>query len=197
MINANTTISVTVANELPTKTQPDLQDIAGKEHSTGLLQYRHALYNYAMSMTRSREDSEDLVQETFARAIPGQKNLVSESNVKAWLFTILKHIWLNELRRRRSAPQSFSPLQDIDILDSIASDEPGPGQIYMQQVERERVQKSIQELSPRLREIIVLREYAELSYRDIAAALGCPLGTVMSRLMRARQKLHISLCAMT
>ncbi|ADV83558.1 RNA polymerase sigma factor [Terriglobus saanensis] len=196
MINQVTTMPDSFHNEVYAEDVSLLSATVAKQKNIGLLHYRTSLYSYAMSLTRSREDSEDLVQETFARAIPGQKDLLAESNMKGWLFTILKHIWFNELRRRRNAPQSISASPDADIFDSIPSDSLGPSEIYMKLFERKQVQESIQGLSPRLREIIVLREYAELSYRDIAAVLGCPMGTVMSRLTRARQKLQVSLSAM-
>src|SRR5277367_290786 len=73
-------------------------DIVGVEHIDGL-------YSYALVLTRNRSEAEDLVQETYVRAIGAMGRLRPESNVKSWLFTILRNVWLNQLRQRRSAPE--------------------------------------------------------------------------------------------
>jgi RNA polymerase sigma-70 factor, ECF subfamily len=118
------------------------------------------------------------------------KRLRPDSNVKSWLFTILRNIWLNQLRQRKTAP----PMVDLD------GDERGPERAvdsakdpyaaYLSELESEQVRRAIELLPLESREIILLREYEELSYEQIAALLQCPVGTVMSRLARARYKLR-------
>jgi RNA polymerase sigma-70 factor, ECF subfamily len=134
-----------------------------------LREYLDGLYSYALVLSRNQAEAEDLVQETCLRALRAMERLRPDSNVKSWLFTILRNIWLNQLRQRKTAP---------DVVD-LDSDEYG------------------EQLPLESREIILLREYEELSYEEIAAMLQCPVGTVMSRLARARSKLRDLLAATT
>jgi RNA polymerase sigma-70 factor (ECF subfamily) len=153
-------------------------------------EYMNGLYGYAMVLTRNYAEAEDLVQETYVRAIPAMDRLRPESNMKAWLFKILRNIWLNQLRKRRSDPQMVPTDEESGLLDNLANPGRNSYEIYAGEVERRRVRDAIQELPMEAREIILLREFEELSYQEIATLLGCPQGTVMSRLARARSKLR-------
>jgi RNA polymerase sigma-70 factor (ECF subfamily) len=153
-------------------------------------EYMNGLYGYAMVLTRNHAEAEDLVQETYVRAIPALCRLRPESNIKAWLFKILRNIWLNQLRKRRSDPQMVPADEESGSLDNLVTPGKNSYEIYAGEVERRRVRAAIQELPMESREIILLREFEELSYQEIASLLGCPQGTVMSRLARARSKLR-------
>jgi RNA polymerase sigma-70 factor (ECF subfamily) len=148
------------------------------------------LYGYAMVLSRSAPEAEDLVQETCLRAIRSIGRLRPDSNVKGWLFTILRNIWLNQIRHLRTGPE----IVELDADESEANDPVDPAKdahtVYVGKVEREQVQAAIQQLPVEFREIIILREYEELSYQEIATLLACPIGTVMSRLARARSRLR-------
>jgi RNA polymerase sigma-70 factor, ECF subfamily len=159
------------------------------------LEHIDSLYSYALVLTRNRTDAEDLVQETYVRALKAMVRLKAESNVKSWLFTILRNIWLNQLRHRRTAPQLVE--MDLDgSTDGISVEAShNPHAIYVSEMERNFVREAVQRLPPAFREVILLREYEELSYQEIATILECPIGTVMSRLARARSKLRILLRA--
>jgi RNA polymerase sigma-70 factor (ECF subfamily) len=148
------------------------------------------LYGYAMVLSRDRTEAEDLVQETCVRAVQAIESLRPDSNVKSWLFTILRNIWLNQLRQRRAAPKMVELDVDESTAETAVEPSKDPHALYVSKVERELVREAIQQLSEEFREIIVLREYGELSYQEIASVLGCPAGTVMSRLGRARSKLR-------
>jgi RNA polymerase sigma-70 factor (ECF subfamily) len=148
------------------------------------------LYGYAMVLSRDRTEAEDLVQETCVRAIQAKENLRSDSNVKGWLFTILRNIWLNRLRRRQATPKMVELDMDESAAQIAVEASKDPYALYVSKVEREQVREAIQRLSKEFREVIVLREYGDLSYQEIAGVLGCPAGTVMSRLGRARSKLR-------
>jgi RNA polymerase sigma-70 factor (ECF subfamily) len=149
--------------------------------------YMDGLYRYAMSITRNPADAEDLVQETYVRAIPAIGSLRAGSNHTSWLFTILRNIRLNQLRRQRTAPEMGVSENAENVFVETLRD---PYALYVGKVDRERVREAIQQLSVRQREIIVLREYEELSYQELAGILKCPVGTVMSRLARARSALR-------
>lgn len=148
------------------------------------------LYSYAMVLTHNQTDAEDLVHETYVRGMRAVRPLQADSNLKAWLFTILRNVWLDQVRERRFGPHFFEIADCHDIADGIGQPSKEAHDHYMSQVERTRVQDAIQKLPLECREIIVLREYEELSYREIASVLGSPVGTVMSRLATARTKLR-------
>jgi len=151
------------------------------------------LFGYAMVLTRNPAEAADLVQETYVRALKAKESLRPSSNVKSWMFTILRNIWLNQVRHKRSAP----PIVELEAYEGIADvaieTSKDPHAQYTSKMEQEKVRNAIQQLPAEFREIIVLREYEELSYQEIAAMLECPAGTVMSRLARARSKLRVLL----
>jgi len=168
---------------------PLAADIVGVEHINGL-------FSYALVLTRNRSEAEDLVQETYVRAIGAMGRLRPESNVKIWLFTILRNIWLNQLRQRRTAPQIVEmDVEGINVGIGTKTSDDDPYALYVSTLERNQVREAIDQLPADFREIILLREYEELSYQEIAAILDCPTGTVMSRLARARAKLRALLSA--
>jgi RNA polymerase sigma-70 factor (ECF subfamily) len=153
-----------------------------------LITFLDGLFRYAITLSHDRTTAEDLVQETYLRALPAVRKLKPNSNVKSWLFTILRNIWLNQLRGRRvtqstddAQGENYEPQQPI---------EQGPHQSYVSAMEQQRVRDAIAQLPVHFREIILLREFEELPYEDIAGVLNCPIGTVMSRLARARVQLR-------
>ncbi len=158
------------------------------DHDIESLVYIDGLYSYALVLTRNHADAEDLTRETYVRAMPALGCLRPGSSLKAWLFTILRNVWLNQLRKRGRGPR-FVGLDDCNgVADStVAQSKNGT---YVSKMEASQVRSAIQELPIESREIILLREYEELSYREIASVLECPAGTVMSRLARARAKLR-------
>jgi RNA polymerase sigma-70 factor, ECF subfamily len=163
-----------------------------KELTFDFSEYLNGLYSYAVVLSRNRTQAEDLVQETCLRALRAMERLRPDSNIKSWLFTILRNIWLNQVRQSRVAAE----LHDIDLDQGEYSARVGgeppkdPYELYLANIEREQVRNAIERLPLEFREVILLREYEELSYEEIATLLGCPAGTVMSRLARARSKLR-------
>ena len=154
------------------------------------VEYLDGLYSYAMVLTRNHAEAEDLVQETYVRALKAIGRLRAGSNMKGWLVTILRNVWLNQLRKRRDGPQMIGIEVGDDVANSIVEPSKDSYDLYVSKTETERVRASIQELPIEFREIILLREYEDLSYQEVASVLGCPVGTVMSRLARARAKLR-------
>jgi RNA polymerase sigma-70 factor (ECF subfamily) len=162
---------------------PALAEAMGIEHLDGL-------YGYALVLTRNHAEAEDLVQETYLRAIEAIGRLRAGSNVRGWLFTILRNIWLNQLRKRRNGPQMIDLEGGDGIVNSVVEPSKDSYDLYVSQKETEEVRAAIQKLPAEFREIVLLREYEDLSYQEIASVLDCPVGTVMSRLARARTKLR-------
>jgi RNA polymerase sigma-70 factor (ECF subfamily) len=140
-------------------------------------------------LSRNRVDAEDLVQETYVRAISAVRRLRKESNVKSWMFTILRNVWLNQLRQSGVAVPM--PGTDIDqfLPELRAPGAEDPHALLPASLDHDKVRQAISRLPVESREIILLREFEDLSYQEIAGVLRCPIGTVMSRLGRARSKL--------
>jgi RNA polymerase sigma-70 factor, ECF subfamily len=164
-----------------------------KELTVDFSEYLNGLYGYAVVLSRNRTQAEDLVQETCLRALRAMERLRPDSNIKSWLFTILRNIWLNQLR------QSRTEVVELDLDENSANQAvdtaKDPYAAYVSKVERDQVRQAIEQLPLEFREIILLREYEDLSYEEISSLLDCPPGTVMSRLARARSKLRDLLLA--
>lgn len=160
-----------------------------------LSEFLDGLYSYALVLSRNRADAEDLVQETCVRAIRAMGRLRPDSNPKSWLFTILRNVWLNQVRRRQIAPETGDVDRDGYLAARVADSGKDPYATYVSGIECEQVRAAIQLLPVESREVVLLREYEELSYDEIAGLLECPVGTVMSRLARARAKLRNLLAA--
>jgi RNA polymerase sigma-70 factor, ECF subfamily len=142
----------------------------------------------------ARAEAEDLVQETCVRALRAEATLRPNSQLKSWFFTILRNVFLNQ---RRQAPTRAAMLAiDAEETSELAWQQhrgDDPDSLFLKNWEREQVQIAVASLPALYREILVLREWEDLSYEEIAQILGCPLGTVMSRLSRAREKLKSAL----
>jgi len=164
-------------------------DETGQENTPGI-EHLDGLYSYALVLTRNHTEAEDLVQETYVRAMQATGRLRADSNVKGWLFTILRNVWFNQLRKWRNGPQMVEFEVGDGVVNSIIEPAKDSYGLYVNKIETEQVRAAIQELPIEFREIILLREYEDLSYREIASVLDCPVGTVMSRLGRARVRLR-------
>jgi RNA polymerase sigma-70 factor (ECF subfamily) len=169
-----------------------MNNVSSSSHmfSQVALEHLDALYGYAMTLTRDQTEAEDLVQETYLRAVRAFGQLLPDSNLKSWLFVIMRNIWLNQLRHNRSGPRFVGFDDEIETVQYLAAKPTDdPHVAYMRKLECWEVRQAIESLPPPYREIIVLRDIEGFSYQQISSMLGCPAGTVMSRLGRAREKL--------
>src|SRR5258706_7692165 len=144
------------------------------------------LYGFALSLARDASVAEDLVQETYARALAARRKAAPDENLKAWLFVILHNVWRNQIRRPRPARPAGDTPELLDVADPRA----GPEQELEQGRLRARLRAAIAALPDSFRQVVVLRCVEELSYQEVAAVVGCPTGTVMSRLARGRALLR-------
>lgn len=149
------------------------------------------LYGFALSLARDRLVAEDLVQETYVRALAAHRKAAPGENMGAWLFTILHNVWRNERRRKQPLPLEDSP----GLTDRLVAPGRDPEDALALQETRDLVDSAVARLPESFREVIVLRCVFGFSYRDLAQILGCPAGTVMSRLARARTILRRELQA--
>jgi RNA polymerase sigma-70 factor (ECF subfamily) len=154
------------------------------------LEHIDALYGYAMTLTRDKTEAEDLVQETYLRAVRAANQPETDSNLKAWLFVIMRNAWLNVIRHNHNGRRIFD-FENDEPEPGVATDRmSNPHVVYLRKLELEQVRDAIEKLPDVYREIVVLRDIEGFSYQEIATVLNCPAGTVMSRLGRAREKLR-------
>ncbi len=140
------------------------------------------LFGFALALSRDRTVAEDLVQETYLRALKAARRPLASEDVRPWLFTILHNVWRNERRRRVAEPLDDLP----EILETAAATQPSAEAELDRGAATDSIRRAIDELPETYREVVALRFSEGFSYQQIAATLDCPAGTVMSRLARAR-----------
>ena len=153
------------------------------------LQHLDKLYAFAMKLTRSRDEAEDLVSDTMLRAIERWDQYRLGTNVRAWLFTILYHVFVSRKRRidAREVPQPEHE-DGRPAFEAVGEADP-EGRFYDSFLDEEIV-KAIDDLPDEYRVAVVLSDVQELRYAEIAQVLGIPEGTVKSRLFRGRKILQ-------
>jgi RNA polymerase sigma-70 factor (ECF subfamily) len=166
---------------------PDAEELARFERA--LLPHLDAAYNLARWLTRNDHDAEDVVQEAFLRAHQFFDGFHGGDG-RAWLLAIVRNTCYTWLERNR-------PRQPVTPFDeekhSAADPSASPPSLAVQSEDRQRLREALEGLPPESREVLVLREFEGFSYKDIARIAGIPLGTVMSRLARARERLQQTL----
>jgi RNA polymerase sigma-70 factor, ECF subfamily len=154
-----------------------------------ILPHLDAAYNLARWLVRNGTDAEDLVQEAYLRAWKGFSGFRGADG-RGWLLTIVRntcYTWLHANRRHELAVEFDEQVHSADV------ETPEAERVLVQSAGRETLEKALQELPAEFREVIVLRELEELSYKEISDIAGVPVGTVMSRLARARSRLQLCL----
>ncbi|MEO7793552.1 MAG: sigma-70 family RNA polymerase sigma factor [Thermoanaerobaculia bacterium] len=154
-----------------------------------------SLYNTAYRMSRNAEDAEDLVQETFLKGYRSYAQFTPGTNLKAWLFKILKNTFINEYRRKQAAPKSsdFAEIEDAfesQLAPEAAGQMKNPEEEALANAFDEDVQRALDLLPADYRMAVLLADIEGFSYREIAEILEIPVGTVMSRLYRGRKLLE-------
>jgi RNA polymerase sigma-70 factor (ECF subfamily) len=150
-----------------------------------VLPHLDAAFNYARWLTKNDADAEDVVQDAYVRALRFFSSLRDE-NARAWLFTIVRNTWYGRFPRRTGSAVVNVPDEDADNRADVGLD---PEAQMIQQQTVEQVRRALETLPADFREMLVLRELEGLAYKEIAAIVGVPIGTVMSRLARARNRL--------
>jgi RNA polymerase sigma-70 factor (ECF subfamily) len=188
----------------PERTRPRIQSPSRfpssgerrEEFETQALPHLRRLYNLALRLTRNEKDAEDLVQETYLRAFRFFHRYEPGTNIRAWLFRILKNQFLNRVQQARPAhalPGDFEAIADSQgITESAFAGAPRatPEEEVMATVTAAEVEDALAELPPEYRIVVTMALVEEMSYREIAETLRIPIGTVMSRLHRGRKALQ-------
>ncbi len=168
------------------------------DFSSGDLPYRDQLYKSALRMTRSVEDAEDLIQETYLKAYKYYERFSEGTNFKAWLFKIMKNTFINSYRKRKLQP----PRVDFDdvhegleetLLENVQVSASDPETFFMHVEIDNEVRQALLQLPHDYKMVVLLADLEGFAYKEIAAILHVPVGTVMSRLYRGRRMLERAL----
>ena len=146
------------------------------------------LYNFAHWLTQNREEAEDLVQETYAKALKGFSSFQPGTNFRAWIYQILRNTFFTS--RTGLKATATVPLELDNDQDNVPTVSDTPESILLRRSDRQLVQEALGRLPVPYREVLLLCEFEEMSYQEISATLSIPMGTVMSRLSRARRGLR-------
>lgn len=168
-------------------------DLKGR-FEAGALPLMHHVYTAALYLTHDRSEAEDLLQETYLRAYRFFHRFNDGTNLKAWLLTILYNVLRNRYRHRLVEQRTvdFAPIAEAYERIAAGVAETGDNAFFAQLVDGE-IERALGNLPHDYRAVVLLVDVHELSYVEAAAALGCPVGTVRSRLSRARRLLQVSL----
>ena len=178
----------------------DATDTAVRERQERLeaeaLTHLDALYRTALRLSRNAQDAEDLVQETYLNAFRSLDRFEEGTNLRAWLFRILNNAFISQYRRRKRRPSSS--IEDVTeyylydhLVEGGAAPRPeNPEQEVLDKIGDEGVLRALEDLPVEFRQVELLADVEGFSYREIADILNIPVGTVMSRLYRARRRLQ-------
>jgi RNA polymerase sigma-70 factor (ECF subfamily) len=142
-----------------------------------IVPYIPNLRRYARALVGDRDGADDLVQDTLERAVR-KFHLWRPGDLRAWLFSIMHNVFVNQLKARRIA-------SDVEVDETIAAPMSSVGPLDLQDLQR-----ALSTLAPEQREVVLLVALEDMSYADVSRALGIPMGTVMSRLSRGRERLR-------
>ena len=146
------------------------------------------LYNFAHWLTQDRQEAEDLVQETYVKALKGFSSFRPGTNFRAWIYQILRNTFFTSRTGLKAAATVPLDLEgDEQVLPAVNDT---PESILLQRSDQQLVQEALGRLPVPYREVLLLCEFEEMSYQEISATLAIPMGTVMSRLSRARRALR-------
>jgi len=155
--------------------------------------YEKRVYNLALRMMGNPDDASDVAQEAFLRVYSSLRSFRGDSSFSTWIYRIVSNICLDELRKRNRQRLAYldEPVEseDGEMSKQVPDPSPGPDDVLQQTETRECIQRGIASLHEDHRVIVVLRDIQGLSYEEIAEILGISLGTVKSRLNRARTAL--------
>ena len=159
--------------------------VTGENYEETLLPHLDAAYNLARWLTRDARDAEDIVQEAYLRALK-HFNTFKGGDARPWMLKIVRNTFYTWIQRNR-ASADMTPFEEEE--DTHISDAPNPEMLLLKETDKQLVRRALRKLPTEFLEVIVLREFEELSYKQIADTVQVPVGTVMSRLARARGRL--------
>ena len=171
-----------------------------KEFQEMAFSHMDSLYNTALRMTRNEVDAEDLMQDVYVRAYRFFDKFQRGTNFKAWIFKILTNTFINQYRKKINQPYliefekvKYSYNEDDSGEDSLNRVIEKFGASNYDMLFDDEIKRALEQLSGDFRMVVILADIESFSYKEIAKIIGCPMGTVMSRLSRGRRQLQIYL----
>ncbi len=169
-----------------------------KEFEDQVLEHLDMLHAVALRLTRNKSDAEDLTQNTIVKALRFHDKFKEGTYIKAWLLTILRNTFINEYRRKTRRPATVEltgaePVEEASPDPEVRVDMTHGTREDLMELLDDRVKTAIDKLPEDFRGAVIMADLEDMSYKDIAEKLNCPLGTVMSRLYRGRKLLREAL----
>ncbi len=155
-----------------------------------VFRYKDKVVNFAYRFLRNREEAEDVAVETFIRVYQNLPNYDTNRSFPSWFYKIAMNLILNRIRQIKSHPLvslSQKINEEITLEETIPSSKDSPEKSLIKKERIEKIRKAVSLLPEHLRSVIIMREYQDLNYEEIASILNCPIGTVRSRIFRARE----------
>lgn len=177
---------------------PELTDGELAAYATLVERYGRQVYNIAYRLTGRDADAKDLAQEAFIRVFRAFRRIDPEAHLDSWLYRIVTNLYIDSLRRRpkvrlESLDEPLTTLKGGEVSKEVTDSAPGPEAAVLDAQLDSEVQQALLGLNPELRMIVVLSDVEGYSYEEIGAMLAIPVGTVKSRLHRARKTLQSKL----
>ncbi|MCH7755689.1 sigma-70 family RNA polymerase sigma factor [candidate division KSB1 bacterium] len=179
---------------LEKRRQVDNSTLVGNEFQALAFEHVDSLYNTALRMTKNALDAEDLVQDVYLRAFRFFHRFERGTNFKAWIFKILTNTYINQYRKKINKPYHV----DLEKIKYNYDDKEAAAQTSAQESERldyetlfdDEIKNALQQIPDEFRVVVLLADVESFSYKEVAKIIGCPIGTVMSRLSRGRKQLQ-------
>ena len=169
------------------------EPLAQTDFAEEALTHLDTLYRGALRLTCDPDQAQDLVQEAYLRALRYQHSYQAGTNMKAWLFAIMRNLFWDRFKGSRKDDVSLDDVGDFVLYEKLKDEGARPEADVLDRIAASEVVAAVEKLPPLHREVVLLVDVEGFSYKDAAEALGVPIGTVMSRLHRARQQLQRSL----
>lgn len=174
--------------------QVDNSTLVGNEFQALAFEHVDSLYNTAVRMTKNALDAEDLLQDVYLRAFRFFHRFERGTNFKAWIFKILTNTYINQYRKKINKPYHV----DLEKIKYNYDDKEATVQTSAQESERldyetlfdDEIKNALQQIPDEFRVVVLLADVESFSYKEVAKIIGCPIGTVMSRLSRGRKQLQ-------
>ncbi len=166
------------------------------DFETTALPHLSAMYNFSLRLTANEEDAQDLVQESMLKAYRFWDSFEKGTNIKAWLYRIVKNSFINKYRKNAKEPNKIDYDEVKDFYNTIKDDSVDPNDLETQlfgDLLDDDITIALQRLPADFRTVVILCDLQGQTYEEIADIVGCPVGTVRSRLHRGRKMLHDSL----
>jgi RNA polymerase sigma-70 factor (ECF subfamily) len=172
----------------------DNSALVGNEFQALAFEHVDSLYNTAVRMTKNALDAEDLLQDVYLRAFRFFHRFERGTNFKAWIFKILTNTYINQYRKKINKPYHV----DLEKIKYNYDDKEATAQTSVQESERldyetlfdDEIKSALQQIPDEFRVVVLLADVESFSYKEVAKIIGCPIGTVMSRLSRGRKQLQ-------